>query len=170
MKILKLIDEYLEMSICVVLMIAIAVVLGLQVFMRYVMQDSLSWSEELSRYMFIWLIYVGISYGAKIMRHIKIDASLYMFPKTWRAKVVIIGDCLFLIFCIIVIYYSITLVQRQLLLDQTSPAIGMPMWIVYAAPGVGFALTAFREIQTIIFRFKQLKNNKNYDPSEELAI
>ena len=52
MKILKLIDEYLEMSICVVLMIAIAVILGLQVFMRYVMQDSLSWSEELSRYMF----------------------------------------------------------------------------------------------------------------------
>lgn len=101
MKILKLIDEYLEMSICVALISVIAVVLGLQVFMRYVMQNSLSWSEELSRYLFVWLIYIGIAYGAKIMRHIKIDASLYLFPKKWRAYVVIIGDFLFLIFVLL---------------------------------------------------------------------
>lgn len=170
MKFLKLIDEYLEMGICVTLISVIAVVLGLQVFMRYVMQNSLSWSEELARYLFIWLIYIGISYGAKIMRHIKIDASLYLFPKKWRAYVVIIGDFLFLVFCFIVIIYSVLLVNRQLMLSQTSPAIGMPMWIVYAAPGVGFFLTAIRQIQTIIYRLKKIKENKNYDPSEELNI
>ena len=170
MKIIKLIDDYLEMSICVVLISIIAIVLGLQVFMRYVMQDSLSWSEELSRYLFVWLIYVGISYGAKIMRHIKIDASLYMFPKAYRAYIVIVGDILFLIFCLIVIYYSALLVNRQLLLNQTSPAIGMPMWILYAAPGVGFSLTAIRQIQTIIYRIKKAKENKDYDPSDELNI
>ena len=170
MKIIKLIDDYLEMSICVVLISIIAIVLGLQVFMRYVMQDSLSWSEELSRYLFVWLIYVGISYGAKIMRHIKIDASLYMFPKAYRSYIVIVGDFLFLIFCLIVIYYSALLVNRQLLLNQTSPAIGMPMWILYAAPGVGFSLTAIRQIQTIIYRIKKAKENKDYDPSDELNI
>ncbi len=170
MKVIRLIDEYLEISICVVLMIAIAIVLGLQVFMRYVMQDSLSWSEELSRYMFIFLIYIGISYGAKIMRHIKIDAGLYIFPKTWRSKVVVVGDVLFLIFCLIVVVYSITLVKRQLLLGQTSPAIGMPMWIVYAAPGIGFTLTAIRELQTIVFRVRKILSDKKYDPSEEFNI
>ena len=126
MKFLKLIDEYLEMGICVTLISVIAVVLGLQVFMRYVMQNSLSWSEELARYLFIWLIYIGISYGAKIMRHIKIDASLYLFPKKWRAYVVIIGDFLFLVFCFIVITYSVLLVNRQLMLSQTSPATDEP--------------------------------------------
>ncbi len=170
MKILKLIDEYLEMSICVALISVIAVVLGLQVFMRYVMQNSLSWSEELSRYLFVWLIYIGIAYGAKIMRHIKIDASLYLFPKKWRAYVVIIGDFLFLIFCFIVIAYSVKLVNRQIMLSQTSPAIGMPMWILYAAPAVGFGLTAIRQVQTILYRIKIVKENKNYDPAEELNI
>ena len=170
MKFLKLIDEYLEMGICVTLISVIAVVLGLQVFMRYVMQNSLSWSEELARYLFIWLIYIGISYGAKIMRHIKIDASLYLFPKKWRAYVVIIGDFLFLVFCLIVITYSVLLVNRQLMLSQTSPAIGMPMWIVYAAPGVGFFLTAIRQIQTIIYRLKKIKEKKNYEQSEEHNI
>ena len=170
MKLLKLLDEYLEMSICVVLISAISIILGLQVFMRYVMQNSLSWSEELSRYLFVWLIYIGISYGAKIMRHIKIDASLYMFPKKWRSYVVIVGDFLFFVFCVIVVTYSVFLVQRQIMLSQTSPAIGMPMWILYAAPGVGFTLTALRQIQTIIYRFNLIKKNENYDPSEELNI
>ena len=134
------------------------------------MQNSLSWSEELSRYLFVWLIYIGISYGAKIMRHIKIDASLYMFPKKWRSYVVIVGDFLFFVFCLIVVTYSVFLVQRQIMLSQTSPAIGMPMWILYAAPGVGFTLTALRQIQTIIYRFNLIKKNENYDPSEELNI
>ena len=159
MKIFRLLDEYLEMGIGVFLILTISVVLSIQVFMRYVMGSSLSWSEELARYLFIWLIYIGISYGAKVMRHIKIDAGLFLFPKKLRPYVVIIGDILFLIFSITVVIYSTKLIQRQLMIGQTSPAMSIPMAYVYAAPAVGFALTAFRQIQTLIFRFKGLKNN-----------
>ena len=151
-------DNYLEMSIGVVLILAVSVILSIQVFMRYVMGSSLSWSEELSRYMFIWLIYLGISYGAKVMRHIKIDAGLYMFPKSLRPKIVILGDAVFLVFSVTVVIYSSKLVERQMMLDQTSPAMGIPMWFVYLAPAVGFGLTAIREIQTIIYRVKRLRD------------
>jgi TRAP-type C4-dicarboxylate transport system permease small subunit len=151
-------DNYLEMSIGVVLILAVSVILSIQVFMRYVMGSSLSWSEELSRYMFIWLIYLGISYGAKVMRHIKIDAGLYMFPKSLRPKIVILGDVVFLVFSVTVVIYSSKLVERQMMLDQTSPAMGIPMWFVYLAPAVGFGLTAIREIQTIIYRIKRLRD------------
>ncbi len=159
MKLLSLIDEYLEMGIGVVLILTISVVLSIQVFMRYVMGASLSWSEELARYLFIWLIYIGISYGAKVMRHIKIDAGLFLFPKKIRPYIVITGDILFLIFSITVVIYSSKLIQRQIMIGQTSPAMNIPMALVYAAPAVGFALTAFRQIQTLIYRFKGLKNN-----------
>ena len=151
-------DNYLEMSIGVVLILAVSVILSIQVFMRYVMGSSLSWSEELSRYMFIWLIYLGISYGAKVMRQIKIDAGLYMFPKSLRPKIVILGDVVFLVFSVTVVIYSSKLVERQMMLDQTSPAMGIPMWFVYLAPTVGFGLTAIREIQTIIYRIKRLRD------------
>ena len=113
MKLLKLLDEKLEMFICITLMSVLTIVLGIQVFMRYVMQASLSWSEELARYMFVWLVYIGISYGAKVMRHIKIDAGLYFFPKAWRRYVVIIGDCIFLIFSIVIVYFAWGLAVRQ---------------------------------------------------------
>lgn len=44
------------------------------------------------------------------------------------------------------------------------------MWILYAAPAVGFGLTAIRQVQTILYRIKIVKENKNYDPAEELNI
>ena len=165
MKLLKLLDDKLEMFICIALMSIFTILLGVQVFMRYVAGASLSWSEELARYMFVWLVYIGISYGAKVMRHIKIDAGLYLFPKGIRRHVVILGDIIFLIFSLVIVYYAWGLVVRQYTLGQLSPAMQLPMWIVYLAPCVGFGLTAIREIQTIIYRVKHL-NDPYEDPAE----
>ena len=156
MKVLKFLDDKLEMSICVVLMSTMSILLAVQVFMRYVMGNSLSWSEELARYVFIWLIYLGISYGAKIMKHIKIEAALGLFPGALKPFVVILGDLIFLCFAVYISYSAYGIVRKQMILNQTSPAMGLPMWIVYAAPLVGFALTAFRQIQTIVHRVKTM--------------
>ncbi len=167
LKFLKALDEKFELYICVVLMSFMTVLIFVQVFMRYVMHNSLTWSEELARYIFIWLIYLGISYGAKIMKHIKIDAALGLFPKAARPYVVILGDILFLVFAIFIVYTSWGVVQKQIKLGQTSPALHVPMWIVYLAPTVGFALTTIRQIQTLIYRFKCLKQG---DETEEGTV
>ena len=156
-KIVDFLDNRLEMSICIVLMSVLSVVLFIQVFFRYVMGASLSWSEELARYMFIWLVYVGIAYGCKVMRHIKIDAGLYCFPKKARKSVVILGDIIFLVFCVVIVYYAWQLERKQIMFGQLSPAMQIPMWIPYGAPLVGFFLAGIREIETIIFRIRHLK-------------
>ncbi len=163
LKILKLLDEKFELAISVVLMSLMTVIIFIQVIMRYVMQNSLSWSEELARYLFIWLTYIGISYGAKKMQHIKIEATLKLFPKKVRPIVVIVGDVLFLGFSLFLVYTSYIVVQRQITLGQTSPALHMPMWIVYAAPLVGFVLTSIRQIQTLIYRVNELKKGGDID-------
>lgn len=156
MKLLKFLDDNLEMYICVALLSVMTSVLAVQVFMRYIMQASLSWSEELARYLFVWLVYLGISYGAKIMRHIKIEAALGLFPKTTQPYVVIFGDVLFLCFALFICNTSLGIVKKQLMIGQVSPAIGMPMWLLYSAPLVGFGLAAFRQVQTLIYRCKRL--------------
>ncbi|MGQ7249659.1 TRAP transporter small permease [Halomonas sp. V046] len=154
MKVVNWLDEYAEISVCVALMMLMAGILAVQVFMRYVMGASLSWSEELARYLFIWLIYLGISYGARQMRHIKIDAGLKLFPRAARRWVVILGDVLFLAFALYVVWTSWEVIGRQMMLGQRSPALSVPLWIVYAAPFVGFALTTLRQVQTITWRLK----------------
>jgi TRAP-type C4-dicarboxylate transport system permease small subunit len=138
------------------------ILLFVQVIMRRVFSQSLYWSEELARYIFIWLIYFGISYGAKIVKHIRIEAFLAIFPKKIRPFVVILGDLLFLAFAIFIIFTSFELVKKQIILKQQSPAIHLPIAVVYAAPFVGFILTSIRQIQTIMFRIKELRKGASH--------
>ncbi|WP_308215409.1 TRAP transporter small permease subunit [Sinobaca sp. H24] len=65
MKVLRYLDEHLEEVLLVIFTLTMVIVIGLQVFMRFVLSSSLGWSEELARYCFIWLVYIGISYGVK---------------------------------------------------------------------------------------------------------
>lgn len=160
MKLCKFLDEYLELYLCIFLMSSMTVILFVQVVMRYVFQSSLSWSEELARYLFVWLIYLGISYGAKIRKHIKIDAALGLFPVGLRPYVVILGDLIFLCFSVYICYLSYGLVQKQIMIGQTSPAMRMPMWVLYTAPLVGFGLVALREVQTLLYRWTQLRKGE----------
>ena len=53
-KILHWLDENLEEFILVIFLIAMTLIMGIQIFCRYVLGMSLSWSEELTRYLFIW--------------------------------------------------------------------------------------------------------------------
>lgn len=156
-RIMHWLDEYLEISICVALMAVMTVLIFVQVIMRKVFSNSLTWSEELARYLFIWLIYLGISYGSKIMKHLKIDAGLSLFPSKMRPYIVILGDIIFLIFAIYIMITGWNLCLMQIRLGKTSPALKLPLQYVYAAPMVGFALAAFRQVQTIIYRSKELK-------------
>ena len=97
-KILKFLNDYLEETICIILMSVMTIIIFIQVIMRYVMHNSLSWSEELARYCFIWLIYIGVAYGCKLMKHIKIDAALKLFPEKVRPYITIVGELLVLAF------------------------------------------------------------------------
>ena len=54
---LKKIDEHLEDILLVTLLSLMSLIIFVQVIMRYLMRNSLSWSEELARYLFIWSIY-----------------------------------------------------------------------------------------------------------------
>lgn len=162
-KVLKWLDDNFELYACVILMSVMTILVFVQVVMRYVFQNSLSWSEELARYIFIWLIFLGISYGCKLRKHIKIDAALLLFPKSIRKYVVILGDVLFVVFAIYLVKSGIAYTIAQAAFGKKSAALRIPFQYVYSATWVGFALAAFREIQTIIYRIKCIKNGEEYE-------
>lgn len=161
-KILKWLDENAELYLCVFLMSFMTLLIFVQVVMRYVFNNSLSWSEELARYVFIWLIYIGISYGCKLRKHIKIDAALYLFPKKVRPYVVLIGDILFIAFALYITYTGFKYSIAQIQYDMRSPALKIPFQYIYMSTVVGFGLATIREIQTIIYRVKCLRNGEEY--------
>ena len=59
-KILHYLDEYLEEFLMVISLIAMTLIMGIQVFSRYILGMSLSWSEEITRYLFIWSAFLSV--------------------------------------------------------------------------------------------------------------
>ena len=91
--------------------------------MRYIFNNSLSWSEELARYLFIWMVYLAIGYAAKQRKHIKIDAALWLFPQRIRPYICIVGD-------IVVLLFSAFIIKTSYELFMKSPCWGKnpPQW------------------------------------------
>ena len=149
-KILKWLDDNAELYLCVFLMSFMTLVTFIQVVMRKVFNNSLSWSEELARYLFIWTIYIGISYGVKMDKHVAVDAVYSYMPKGVKKYYAMIAYALFLLFAVAIVYYGVTVVGMQISSGQVSPAMGLPMQYVYVAPVVGMVLTVIRLVQKII--------------------
>lgn len=165
MKAVKWLDDNLEKYILFFLTTVMVVVVFVQVFMRYVMSNSLSWSEELARYCFIWLIYIGISYAVKHHRHIKVDAALLLFKDKTKIYFSVISNVLFLIFCGFVVVYGYGIAAQLLAFGQTTPALQIPTGIVYMAAPVGMGLAGIRLIQNII---KDIQAIRTFDQTQEL--
>ena len=79
-KILHWLDENLEEFLLVFFPIAMTLIMGIQVFCRYVLGQSLSWSEELTRYLFIWSGFLSVSYCSK--KCLSIQAFRFFFMAT----------------------------------------------------------------------------------------
>ena len=75
-KVLYYLDEYLEEFVMTIMLILMALIMGIQVTSRYVFGMSLSWSEEVTRYLFIWSAFISVSLCTKKCISIKIDQFL----------------------------------------------------------------------------------------------
>ncbi|WP_010531974.1 TRAP transporter small permease [Lentibacillus jeotgali] len=165
MKILRWLDEHLEEYILIALSCFTVAVIFLQVFMRFILSDSLSWSEEIARYAFIWMIYIGVSYGVKKQKHLGVDAFAMLFEKTGKIVIGIIANICFLIFAVVITVYGVEIVTK---ITRESAALQLPMGWVYAAPAVGMFLTVIRLVQNLIKQFQAIGNTKaNSDDYQE---
>lgn len=161
MILLKWLDEHLEESILIILSAFTVIIIFLQVVMRYVFGNSLSWSEEIARYAFIWMIYMGISLGVKRDKHLRVDAISMMFKEKGKIVLEIIVGLCFLVFAAIITYFSFDIVFK---VTRESAALQIPMQYVYLAPAVGMVLTVIRLIQKIVKEINKLK----YGPLNKL--
>lgn len=148
-KILVFLNSRIEEIIIVSCLGVMSAVIGLQVFMRYVMQASLSWSEELARFLFIFFVYAGISYGVKMKRHVRVEAFTMWLPDRVRAVIRIVADLLFLGFAFFVMYYGWQTAARIFRLGQISPALELHMGYVYATLPFCYVLVGVRLLQNL---------------------
>ena len=148
-KALKWLDENFEVFFMSILMGAIALVMFLQCVMRYVFNSSLSWPEEMARYLFIYFVYFGVSYCVRHDTHLSLDLIPSFFPKFEKLHK-LIGDVSIFIFSLVLAYGGVIKLQQLVHQTQLSPAMRIPMQFVYFAVELGFILTMIRVVQKYV--------------------
>ena len=140
-------DEYLEEFLMVVFLIAMTLIMGIQVFSRYILGVSLSWSEEITRYLFIWSAFLSVSLCIKKCISIKIDQFIQLFPQRGKSLFKVLNLTVEFVFFVYLIPYAFLYLKATVESGQVSPACGLPMYYVQSAPFVCSIITAFRIAQ-----------------------
>ncbi len=128
---------------------AMAIIIVLQVFQRYVLQQSLDWPEELARYLFIFAVYVGSSFAAAERRHLEVTIARTVFGAKIGNYFTILAYLITVVFCGIMFVWGIMMTQFVIESNQVAPALQFPMWIAYVCIPLGFLLMALRTIVVI---------------------
>jgi len=153
MKVLKWLDKHFEEAILIALLAAIACVMMAQIIAR-TFAASMSWPEEFSRYCYIWTVFLSLGFTIKKGNMLKVGIVMDLLPLKLRKSIEIIVNILMLIIFAVLFRYSVIYTGKIKTIGQVSPAMNLPMWIMYMATVVGFGLAVLRMIQQIIYNFK----------------
>lgn len=116
---------------------------------RYFNLVSMPWSEELARYIMVWMAYIGASLGIKRNAHLGVEVVMNKLPKKFKAYSDLLRAGIILLFNVLIIYFSYKIISHQIKIGQTSPALFMPIWLAYLAVPVGTFMMSVRVLQGI---------------------
>jgi TRAP-type C4-dicarboxylate transport system permease small subunit len=137
-----------EAASLVVIVSVMTVVVFLQVVYRYALTQPLYWSEEVARYLFVWLSILGAALGLQKGGHFGLDLFYRMLPRQGRRFLKFMIYLLMGGVILVLLVQGIVLVQKTA--AQQSPAMELSMGWAYACLPVGAALMAIHLLVIII--------------------
>lgn len=149
MKIMKWLDKNLEEAVMICLLMIMTIVMGAQILSRYVFNYSISWSEELTRYLFVWSGFLSISFATEKGIAIRIDLFTSKFSQQAKRVLTCAVYVVELLFFAGLTPTACAALAKVYASGRTSTAMGMPMWILQTAPAVGFILADLRILERL---------------------
>jgi TRAP-type C4-dicarboxylate transport system permease small subunit len=141
------VDAFLDWFAVILFMIVFVVVL-LQVFMRYVFNAPIAWSEELARYLFMWLCFIGWCFATRNGTHIRIAIVADNLPNSWRKALDILNFILTMIFAVVLLIYGSVMMEKNF--GVQSITLFFSYAVVYASVPFGMAFLIFYNIYRIV--------------------
>lgn len=133
---MRIIDKLAE-YLLVLLFATMLIVGGMQVFNRFLLNYSLSWSEELQKFAFIWLVFLAIPVAYRRQAHLRVDGLVSKLPEALRLPIAWAVQALWLTLGIFLM--TLTWKLMQVAKYQVSAGLGLSMSWVYCGMVVGGA-------------------------------
>ncbi len=145
-RVVQIYDKLEEILLCSSLLVA-TLIIFLQIIMRYVFNNSLTWSEELARYIYIWQIWLGVSLAQRENAHIKVEI-FHSLVKNKRIQAIVdfVGTIIWIAFLFFLVYNSAQLVRSMYIRGNLSAALRIPMFLIYAVLPISSGILSIRLI------------------------
>jgi TRAP-type C4-dicarboxylate transport system permease small subunit len=132
-KFIRVVDRILS-TVCVTLMIALVACVVWQVFSRYVLGAPSTSTDEIARFLFIWVGLLGAAFTLGQKKHLAMDFMLLMLEGRKKANLQVIITLIGLFFAVVIMVFGGgSLVMKTLSVGQISPVLGLEMGWVYSA-------------------------------------
>lgn len=143
-----------EAFICSIMFIIMLAILFEQVVLRFVFHNSNVWSEELARYLFIYIVFLASSYAVLENRPIRIDVATKLWPKPIRKYAEMLGEIILIVFSFMLAYMSFNYIKEFVYgLRVISLGFKSEMWIWWMAIPIGNFLIGVRATISFIERW-----------------
>ncbi|MGL4209375.1 MAG: TRAP transporter small permease [Candidatus Adiutrix sp.] len=147
--------DFMEARILVASLVVTVGLIFMQIVMRAVFNSSLSWSEELARYIFIWQTWLGVSVGLKENKHITVEV-LFKHIRGKKAQIIkIISSLLCVFLCVFLAWFGWKVMRNAYIKSTVSSAMLAPLWVVYLALPVSCVIASLRHLGRLGEQFKQ---------------
>lgn len=162
---MKLIDQIFHgfhlfmVSAAKVMLLAMVIITGIQVFSRYVLGFSIRWSEEVPLILMVWFGFISMSIGVKKKLHISIELFFKMFPEPVQKVVYKVVDLLMMGFGLVMTYYGFNL--ARLTMGSTMPATKLPSGVLYGIIAVAGIMITYDTLMDLV-GYKKL----DHEPSD----
>jgi TRAP-type C4-dicarboxylate transport system permease small subunit len=159
-KYISSLDNDLERWLSLIFYMMIAVTIISEVIRRFVFSYSSIWGEEVARYCFIYMAWLGASLGVKHRVHIRIDIILNFLPNRGKSIIYLFGDFLTLVLAVIALYVSMGSVLTSIEFGSVTHGLRIGQyWFLMAVP-IGFTLIVIRLLQSMTRDFRDLRTGK----------
>lgn len=143
------IDQNAERYLLLIFYTMVVAVIGVEVFRRFVISFSSIWGEEIARFGFIYLTWIGASAAVKNRIHIRIDLIYNWIPERYHVWLYVFADLATMAFAIIAFICSITPIVTSINFNNVTDGLRINRTFFLVAVPLGFGMTMIRLVQNI---------------------
>lgn len=149
-RILQALNQNAERWALLVFYVMLVATMFIEVLRREIMSYSSIWGEEIVRYSFIYLAWIGCASAVRERGHIRIDVILHYVSPRVKAALYIFGDIVMMIVAVIAVIYSFETVHVSWKFGSVTDGLRISrVWFLMAVP-IGFALVILRLVQSMM--------------------
>lgn len=132
---------------------------------RFLLSQSIYFSEELNQFLIVLITFVGLGYAARKGRHIRMSAIYDQLSDRNRKILMIVIATVTSVIMFVLAYYSFEYVYRVARLGKVTPALQVPLYLTYIWVPIGFFITGLQYALTVV---SNLRHSDTYISYEEI--